>query len=195
MKNIWIVWRRVGGILAIIIGLGIVSLSWYQTGYNKIVTLDQQVKSSWAQVENQLQRRFDLIPNLASTVKGYANHEKGILEEVTRLRSQWGQAASISEKVLAANELAGSISRLLLVSENYPNLKADQNFLALQSQLEGTENRIAVERMRYNESVQAFNSYQKSLFGAFFAARTGLNNEAVYFKTEALAQEVPKISF
>lgn len=189
MKNIWIA-------LGVIVVLGIVAFSWYQGGYNQIVALDQQVKSSWAQVENQLQRRFDLIPNLVSTVKGYAAHEKGILEEVTRLRSQWGQAATVPDKVAAANDLSGALSRLLMVSENYPNLKADQNFLALQSQLEGTENRIAVERMRYNEAVQVFNSYQKSLFGRFFASKTGLTQEAVYFKTETpAAREVPKVAF
>ena len=189
MKNVWIV-------LGVLVVLGIMAFGWYQGGYNKIVALDQQVKSSWAQVENQLQRRFDLIPNLVSTVKGYAAHEKGILEDVTRLRSQWGAASTVSDKVAAANDLGGALSRLLMVSENYPNLKADQNFLALQSQLEGTENRIAVERMRYNESVQMFNSYQKSLFGKFFAGQAGLTQEAVYFKTESSqAREVPKVQF
>ena len=189
MKNIWI-------FIGVIVVLGMMAFGWYQGGYNRIVALDQQVKSSWAQVENQLQRRYDLIPNLISTVKGYAAHERGILEEVTRLRSQWGQAATVQDKVAAANSLSGALSRLLLVSENYPNLKADQNFLALQSQLEGTENRIAVERMRYNEGVQAFNSYQKSLFGGFFASKTGLTQEAIYFKTETpQVHEVPKVQF
>ena len=189
MKNVWIAF-------AVIAVLAMVAFGWYQGGYNQIVSLDQGVKSSWAQVENQLQRRYDLIPNLVNTVKGYAAHEKDILEEVTRLRSQWGQAATLPEKVDAANSLSGALSRLLMVSENYPNLKADQSFLALQSQLEGTENRVAVERMRYNESVQAFNSYQKSLFGGFFASKTGLTKEAVYFKTEiAEAHQAPKVQF
>lgn len=189
MKSIWI-------ILGAVVFLGMMAFGWYQGGYNQIVSLDQQVKSNWAQVENQLQRRYDLIPNLVNTVKGYAAHEKGILEDVTRLRSQWGQAATVPEKVDAANQLSGALSRLLLVSENYPNLKADQNFLTLQSQLEGTENRISVERMRYNEAVQAFNSYQKSLFGGFFAKATGLTQEAVYFKTETPeARAVPKVQF
>ncbi len=188
MKNVLIV-------LGIIVVLGFVAFGWYQSGYNQMVTLDQGVKSSWAQVENQLQRRFDLIPNLVNTVKGYATHEKGILEEVTRLRSQWGQAATVPDKVNSANALSGALSRLLLVSENYPNLKADQSFLALQSQLEGTENRISVERMRYNEAVRAFNSYQKSLFGRFFASSTGLSKEAVYFQVEEKAKEVPVVNF
>lgn len=189
MKNIWMVFGSFAVLIFLLFG-------WYQAGYNRMVSLDQQVKSSWAQVENQLQRRYDLIPNLVNTVKGYAAHERGILEEVTRLRSQWGKAATVPDKVMAANELSGALSRLLLVSERYPDLKADKNFLTLQSQLEGTENRIAVERMRYNESVQAFNSYQKSLLGRFFAAQTALTQEAIYFKTETpQARVVPKVEF
>ena len=181
--------------LAVIVVLAFMAFGWYQTGYNRMVGLNQQVKSSWAQVENQLQRRFDLIPNLFNTVKGYAAHEKDILEEVTRLRSQWGQAANIPDKVSAANSLTGALSHLLMVSENYPNLKADQSFLELQSQLEGTENRIAVERMRYNDAVQQFNSYQQSLFGSFFASATHLTQPAVYFKAPDQAQEAPVVKF
>lgn len=115
-------------VLGVIVVIVLIAFGWYQSGYNQMVSLDQQVKSSWAQVENQLQRRFDLIPNLVNTVKGYAAHEKGILEEVTRLRSQWGQAATVPDKVTAANSLGGALARLLMVSENYPNLKADQSF-------------------------------------------------------------------
>lgn len=189
MKNVWIA-------LAVIVVLGIMAFGWYQTGYNQIVNLDQGVKSGWAQVENQLQRQYDLIPNLVATVKGYTAHEKSVLEEVTRLRSQWSQASTVPEKVETANALSGALSRLLLVSENYPNLKADQTYITLMSQLEGSVNRVAVERMRYNEAVQAFNSYQKSLFGRFFAAQAGLTQEAVYFKTESPeAHQVPKVSF
>ncbi len=181
--------------LIVIVVLGLMAFGWYQSGYNQMIALDQQVKSSWAQVENQLQRRFDLIPNLVNTVKGYATHEKGILEEVTRLRSQWGKAANIPDKVAAANSLGGALSRLLLVTENYPNLKANENFLELQSQLEGTENRIAVERMRYNQSVQQFNTYQQSLFGSFFASMTHLTQPAVYFKAPEKSQEAPVVQF
>ena len=191
MKNLLIV-------LAVIVVLLLMGFGWYQSGYNQMIGLNQQVKSSWAQVENQLQRRFDLIPNLVNTVKGYAAHEKGILEEVTRLRSQWGQAQtseSVQQKVDAANALTGALSRLLMVSENYPNLKADTSFLALQSQLEGTENSIAVERMRYNQAVQLFNTYQQSLFGSFFASMTHLTQQAVYFKTEEKANAAPVVNF
>ncbi len=181
--------------LGIIVVIAFMAFGWYQSGYNQMIGLNQQVKSSWAQVENQLQRRFDLIPNLVNTVKGYAAHEKGILEEVTRLRSQWGQAASIPDKVTAANSLGGALARLLMVSENYPNLKADQSFLELQSQLEGTENRIAVERMRYNGAVQQFNTYQQSLFGSFFASMTHLTQSAVYFKAPEQAEQAPVVKF
>ena len=191
MKNLLIV-------LAVIVVLLLMGFGWYQSGYNQMIGLNQQVKSSWAQVENQLQRRFDLIPNLVNTVKGYAGHEKGILEEVTRLRSQWGKAQTseaVQQKVDAANALTGALSRLLMVSENYPNLKADTSFLALQSQLEGTENSIAVERMRYNQAVQLFNTYQQSLFGSFFASMTHLTQQAVYFKIEEKANAVPVANF
>ena len=191
MKNFLIV-------LAVLAVLGFMAFGWYQKGYNIMVSLNQEVKSAWAQVENQLQRRFDLIPNLVNTVKGYAAHEKGLLEEVTRLRSQWGAAStseSVQQRVDSANALTGALSRLLLVTENYPNLKADQNFLALQSQLEGTENRIAVERMRYNESARHFNSYQQSFLGRFFASQTGLTDPAVYFKAQEGAEKVPTVQF
>jgi LemA protein len=181
--------------LGVIVVIALMAFGWYQGGYNRMIALNQQVKSSWAQVENQLQRRFDLIPNLVNTVKGYAAHEKGILEEVTRLRSQWGKAANIPDKVAAANSLGGALSRLLMVSENYPNLKANENFLELQSQLEGTENRIAVERMRYNQAVEQFNTYQLSLFGSFFASITHLTQPAVYFKAPEQAQQAPVVNF
>jgi LemA protein len=184
--------------LAVIVVIALMAFGWYQSGYNQMVGLNQQVKSSWAQVENQLQRRFDLIPNLVNTVKGYAAHEKGILEEVTRLRSQWAQtqtSESVQQKVDAANALTGAMSRLLMVSENYPNLKADQSFLELQSQLEGTENRIAVERMRYNEAVAQFNTYLQSLFGSFFASATHITQPAVYFKAPQQAQQAPVVKF
>ena len=167
MKNFLIVI----GVLAV---LGLTVFGWYKNGYNNAIALDEQVKSSWAQVENQLQRRFDLIPNLVNTVKGYAAHENQIFTEVTKLRSQWASAPTVGEKVEAANQLTGVLSRLIAVSENYPDLKANQNFLELQAQLEGTENRISVERMRYNQAVQIFNAYQRSFFGRFFASQTSV---------------------
>ncbi len=141
-----------------------------------------------------MQRRNDLIPNLVNTVKGFAQQEKNILTEVTRLRSQWGEARTIPDKIDTANQMSSALSRLLLVTENYPQLKSNENFMALQSQLEGTENRISVERMRYNEATQALNSYRRSLVGQFFASKANIS-EAVYFKAVESAKDVPTVNF
>ena len=176
--------------LVVIIGVG-----WYISGLNRVVRLDENVQASWAQVENQLQRRNDLIPNLVNTVKGYAGHERELFTRITELRSQWASAATTQEKVETASEMGGLLSRLLLVVENYPDLKANQNFLTLQSQLEGTENRIAVERMRYNEAVKTFNAHIRTVFGSFFAKRRNLAEPAVYFEVEEAAKAVPKVEF
>ncbi len=180
-----------GIILLLIIFLGI----WFISGYNRVVRLDEAVKASWRQVDTVLQRRYDLIPNLVNTVKGYAAHEREIFTEITKLRSQWASARTNQEKMKAARGMEGAISRLLLVAENYPDLKASENFLSLQTQLEGTENRIAVQRMRYNESVRTFNTYIRTLFGSFFARIRGLTEPAAYFEAEEKAREVPKVEF
>ncbi len=188
MKTLWIV---LGVIALVVLMLG----GWLIGGLNHVVRLDETVNSSWAQVENQLQRRNDLIPNLVSTVKGYAGHEKELLTRVTQLRSQWGKAATQASKMETANQMSSAISRLLLVAENYPDLKANQNFLALQSQLEGTENRIAVERMRYNASVKVFNAYRRTVFGGIFASMRGLTEPREYFEVAETAKEVPVVKF
>jgi len=188
MKNVWIAL----GVIALIV---IIMTGWFIGGLNHVVRLDEAVNSAWAQVENQLQRRNDLIPNLVNTVKGYAAHEQGLLTRITELRSQWGKAATRAEKIDTANQLTGALSRLLLVAENYPDLKANQNFLALQSQLEGTENRIAVERMRYNNAVKAFNSYRRTIFGSMFASMRGLTQPREYFEVAESAKEVPQVQF
>ncbi len=188
MKTVWIVL----GVIALVV---IIGLGWLIGGLNHAVTLDETVNSSWAQVENQLQRRNDLIPNLVNTVKGYAAHEKELFTKVTELRSQWGAAKTTEEKIETANQITGAISKLLLVAENYPELKASQNFLALQSQLEGTENRIAVERMRYNDAVRIFNAYRRTVFGSFFTSLRGLNQPREYFEAAETAKEVPAVKF
>jgi len=182
-------------VLGVLLVLGLMFAGWYISGINRLVAIHENVEASWSQVENQLQRRNDLVPNLVNTVKGYAAHEEGIFTEVTKLRSQWGAAATTQQKIDTANQLTGAISRLLLVAENYPDLKANQNFLTLQTQLEGTENRIAVERMRYNRAVRGFNTYIRTVFGNFFAARRGLNSPAVYFEAEETARQVPEVKF
>jgi LemA protein len=162
---------------------------------NRLVGLDEGMKTQWSQVETVLQRRFDLIPNLVNTVKGYAAHEKEILERVTELRSQWGAARTVPEKAQAAGELEGVLSRLLLVAENYPQLKADQGFRDLQVQLEGTENRIAVERQRYNESVQSYNTAVRQFPGSLVAGFRGFAPSDAYFKSAEGAEEAPTVDF
>jgi LemA protein len=158
--------------------------------YNKVQGLDENVNSAWAQVDTVLQRRFDLIPNLVETVKGYARQEQGVLTEVTRLRSQWGEAKTPGERAAAGGLLEGALSRLMVVVEKYPELKSNENFLALQSQLEGTENRIAVERRRYNEALQSYNTYVRQIPGSFFGAPRD-----AYFKAEENAKTAPKVDF
>jgi LemA protein len=181
-------------ILAVIVLIAISAYSFFAGNYNKFVRLDQAVKSSWAQVENQLQRRFDLIPNLVETVKGYAKHEKDVLTEVTNARSKVGGAGTVPDKIAANNELSGALSRLLLVVERYPDLKANQNFLHLQDELAGTENRIAVERMRYNEAVKTYNQAIKS-FPANLIAGMFNFKEGAFFDAPKEAKTAPKVQF
>jgi LemA protein len=168
---------------------------WFVSVGNRLVALDEGMKTQWSQVETVLQRRFDLIPNLVSTVKGYAEHEQEVLTRVTELRSQWGAAASVAEKAQVAGELQGALSRLLLVAENYPELKANQGFLDLQTQLEGTENRIAVERQRYNETVQSYNTAVRQFPGSLVAGLKGFAPSDAYFESAEGAAEAPKVQF
>jgi LemA protein len=180
--------------LLIVAGAAVLLGAWAAASYNGLVRKQQAVNGSWAQVENVLQRRYDLIPNLVETVKGYAKHEKELLEDITRLRSQWGAASAPADKIRAAAPLEGALSRLMVVLENYPNLKADQSFLKLQDELAGTENRIAVERKRYNEAVQDYNTSIKVLPGAVFARLFGFS-EHPYFEAPAAAKEAPQVRF
>lgn len=163
--------------------------------YNQLVTLNENVAKSWAQVENVLQRRNDLIPNLVNTVKGYAAQEQKVFIDVTEARAKVGGATTIPEKVAANNQLTAALSRLLLVVENYPELKSSQNFLALQDELAGTENRIAVERMRYNDSVMAYNSFVRRFPNNVIAGTFGYSRENVYFKSAEEAKTAPKVDF
>ena len=163
--------------------------------YNQLVTLSESMDNSWAQVETVLQRRYDLIPNLVNTVKGFAAQEREVLTEVTRLRSQWGAARTTAEKARTAAGLEGALGRLMVVIERYPELKSNQNFLALQDELAGTENRIAVERRRYNESVRAYNTSVRRFPTNIVAALTGFERQSVYFEAAAGAQEAPRVDF
>ena len=178
----------------IIIGVVVILLLWTVGMYNSLIKLDNSVEEKWAQVENQYQRRADLLPNLVNTVKGFAAQEKGIFLEVTKMRSQWANAGTRGEKVAAAKGMDSAISRLLLVAENYPQLKSNENFLALQSQLEGTENRVATERKRYNEVVRKFNTKIKTFPSRFIASMMGYDKRE-YFEADAGAETVPKVEF
>ena len=163
-------------------------------GYNRVVTEEQAVESAWSQVENQLQRRADLIPNLVETVKGYARHEKGVFDDIANARAAMLGASSRADKIQTANQFEGAISKLLSISEAYPQLKADANFQRLQDELAGTENRLAVERKRYNDAVQQYNTDIKGIPGAWWAKIGGFGPKE-YFKAESGAKAVPKVSF
>lgn len=163
-------------------------------GYNKAVALDEDVSSAWAQVENQLQRRFDLTGNLVETVKGVAGHEKEVFTNIANARKAYTQAKSVGEKVKAAGGFESALSRLLVIREAYPQLKANESFLKLQDSLEGTENRLAVERKRYNESVKRVNTFTRRLLGRLYASLAGVE-KAEYFEVTDQAKEVPKVDF
>lgn len=181
-----------------LIGLGVIFLVIilsFISVYNSIIARNETVAAKWAQVENQLQRRNDLIPNLVNTVQGYAAHEKTVFEEVTNARSQWAKARTLEEKVSAASGVDTALSRLLLVVENYPNLKADQTFLKLMDELAGTENRIAVERMRYNEAVRDYNIAVRMFPGNIIAGIYGYKPATEYFKAEEKAKRAPEVKF
>lgn len=190
------------GVVALIL---IILVSVIIGGHNKVVTLDENVTAAWAQVENQYQRRLDLIPNLVETVKGVAGFEKETYTAVTEARARAGEIkvtpemmtdpAAFQKFQAAQNNLGSALSRLLVTVENYPQLKANENFLTLQAQLEGTENRIAVERRRYNEAARAFNTYIRKIPGMFFAALRGLTEPRVYFESETGADKAPRVEF
>jgi len=185
MKKILIVL----GIVVLVMALGFIGT------YNSIVSKHETITAKWSQVENQLQRRNDLIPNLVNSVKGYTSHEKTVLENVTAARSQWAKAGSVEEKVKAASTMDSALSRLLLVVENYPNLKADNTFLKLMDELSGTENRIAVERMRYNESVRDYNVTVRMFPGNIVAGMNNYKPATEYFKAEEKAKVLPEVKF
>ena len=181
-------------IIGIILLFVFSAYSFIKGTYNSLVMLDEGVKAAWAQVENQLQRRYDLIPNYVETVKGFAKQERDVFIKVTEARSKVGGAGSIPDKIKANNELSSVLSRLLVVVERYPELKSDQNFLRLQDELAGTENRIAVERRRYNETVKTYNIKVRSFPTNILAGMFGFE-KAAFFEVPEAAQAVPKVEF
>ena len=195
-KAVWIT-------LAIIVVLLFAGYSWVKSTYNTMVTQDEGVKTAWSQVENQYQRRIDLIPNLVNTVKGYATHEKETLEGVVSARAEATKTtidpSNLNEESMkkfqaAQGELSSALSRLMVVLERYPDLKANQNFSELQAQLEGTENRISVERKRFNETAQTYNTYIRSFPTNILAGMFGFQPKA-YFSAESGAEKAPKVEF
>ncbi len=182
-------------VILVVIALLVVSLySFFAGNYNKFVKMDQAIKTAWSQVENQLQRRYDLIPNLVETVKGYAKQEKDVLVEVTNARSKVGGAGTVPDKIAANNELSGALSRLMVVVERYPDLKSNQNFMQLQDELAGTENRIAVERMRYNDAEKIYNQAIRSFPANLIASMFGFK-EAAFFEAPREAKAAPQVKF
>ena len=163
-------------------------------GYNQLVGLQQGIQASWAQVQNQLQRRNDLIPNLVETVKGYASHEESVFKDIADSRSKLLNAKSPEETISAANQQTSAIGRLLAVVENYPNLKANEQFNALMDELSGTENRIATERMRYNQRVQEYNTSRRQFPGNITAKMFGFKDYP-FFEAPPEATQVPKVNF
>jgi len=180
----------IGIIVIILIVLALVLIP----KYNSLVTAEENVDSKWAQVENQLQRRYDLIPNLVESVEGYANHEQQIIADITNARAQMGNANTPEQQAVANDALTGALSRLLVVVENYPNLKADANFRQLMDELAGTENRLAVAREDYNNEVQQFNKHVKRFPGNLMAGMFGFEQKE-YFKAAAGAEQAPSIDF
>jgi len=165
--------------------------------YNNFVSMSTTVDGKWADVETQYQRRIDLIPNLVTVTQEYANYEQSTLTEITALRSQWADARESGDRqqeIQTANQLEGTISKILLVVENYPDLKASANFRALQDELAGTENRVAVARMDYNDAVRGYNRAIKSFPGVMFAGMFGFSEET-YFEAETGAEEAPVVEF
>jgi LemA protein len=162
--------------------------------YNKFSTEEEAINAQWAEVQNQLQRRNDLIPNLVATVKGYAAHESGVLNEIAESRSRLLAAKSPEETIQAANQQSSALGRLLAVVENYPNLKADAQFMRLQDELAGTENRLSVARMRYNQSVQEYNT-QRRKFPSNVTAKVFGFKEHPYWEVPPEAKQAPKVDF
>ena len=182
-------------VLVVLVLIVLIGFGQYVGARNTLVTKDQAVKAAWSQVDIVLQRRADLIPNLVETVKGYAQQEVTVFGDIAKARSALLSAGTPSEKIAANNQLDGAIGRLLVVVENYPQLKSNENFLRLQDELAGTENRIAVERKRYNDTLQDYNTYLLKFPNNIYAGFAGYKENDAYFKAAEGAREVPKVNF
>lgn len=183
----------VGGLVFFLLASLVGGCTFYSS-YTTTIRLDEAVKTAWANVDTDLQRRYDLIPNVVNTVKGYAQHEKQLLETIAKSREKYFTASTPNEKAEAAGGFSGVLSRLLVLQEKYPDLKANQNFMSLMDQLEGTENRISEKRRRYNEAVQLLNTHIRGPIGSITAGWAGVER-ASRFESDEAAKNAPKISF
>lgn len=180
--------------LLLLIGLIVIAIMVFSSSYNNFVQLEEDVNQSYAQLESQLQRRLDLIPNLVETVKGFADQEQSVIDSVTEARASMASAGSVEEQAEADAELSGALSRLLVVVENYPEIRSSENFQQLSDELAGTENRIAVARQDYNASVTEFNREVRSFPGNMIAGIFGFD-EKEYFEADAGAEDAPDVDF
>src|SRR4030042_1907253 len=191
MRNFGKTWIVLIAVLIVILLIVLGVFRWYVSGYNKAVNLEQGAEKGWADIDAALQRRLDLVPNLVNTVKGYAEHEKELFENIAKSREKYFQSGNRADKSEASNQLGGFLSRLLMLKETYPDLKANQNFLDLQVALEGTENRINVARTRYNQAAETLNAFTKQFFGSFFCKKAGVEPVEYFEATEKAKTEVP----
>ncbi len=187
--------KAVALVLVVLLAIGAIVGVMYVDRKNQMVTKNETVKSTWAEVDVVLQRRADLIPNLVATVQGYAAQEQTVFHDIAAARSALIGAGSPQAKIAANGQLDGALSRLLVVVENYPVLKSNENFLKLQDELAGTENRIAVERKRYNDAIQDYNTYIGQFPNSVFAGWAGFKRNDAYFNAPEAAREAPKVQF
>lgn len=178
----------------IIVGVIIISVLYSWSLYNGLIKANENITGQWAQVETQYQRRFDLIPNLVNSVKGIMNQEAKIFGDLAEARTRYTGAANVEDKVKAANDLENSLSRLLVIMENYPQLRSSETVVTLMAQLEGTENRISVERSRFNDAVRVFNTKIKRFPANIFSRLYGFNEKS-YFESQPGAEKVPGVNF
>jgi LemA protein len=190
MKKTTTWWALLARMMTLVLLSGAVS----GCSYNRFTTAEEAIKAQWAQVENQLQRRNDLIPNLVATVEGFAAQEKAVIQAVADARSKLAGATTPADQIAAANEQSSALARLLVVVENYPQLKSNETFMRLMDELAGTENRLSVERMRYNERLQEYNTLRRRFPSNITAAVFGFE-EYPYFDAPAAAEEVPTVNF
>src|SRR5579863_9168665 len=182
-------------VIVVLVVIAVICGGMYVSRRNQMVRLNETVKSNWAQVDVVLQRRTDLIPNLVATVQGFAAHEQTVFDDIAKARTQYMNAQTPADKIAASNQITPLVQKILLLQENYPQLKSNENFLRLQDELAGTENRIAVERKRYNDSIQAYNTYLRQFPNSLFAGWAGFQPNNAYFQASETSRAVPKVDF